>query len=64
MSPSTTSALASKEALICKREEVEEALTGGKLGIGARDAKKALDAVFTPSLSLEENVKRCLQYFA
>jgi len=64
MSPSTTSALVSKEALICKREEVEEALTGGKLGIRARDAKKALDAVFNPSLSLEENVRHCLQYFA
>jgi len=64
MSPSTTSALVSKEAPICKREEVEEALTGGKLGIRARDAKKALDAVFNPSLSLEENVKHCLQYFA
>jgi hypothetical protein len=63
MSLSTTSALVSKEALICKREEVEEALTGG-LGIRARDAKEALDAVFNPSLSLEENVKRCLQYFA
>jgi hypothetical protein len=64
MAPSTTSALVSKEALICKREEVEEALTGGKLGITARDAKKALDAVFNPSLNLEENVKHCLQYFA
>jgi hypothetical protein len=64
MSPSTTSALVSKEAPICKREEVEEALTGGKLGIRARDAKKALDAVFNPSLSLEENVRHCLQYFA
>ena len=63
MPPSTTSALVSKEAPICKREEVEEALTGGKLGIRAKDAKKALDAVFNPSLSLEENVKRCLQYF-
>jgi len=63
MSPSTTRALVSKEAPICKREEVEEALTGGKLGIRARDAKKALDAVFNPSLSLEENVKCCLQYF-
>ncbi len=62
MSPSTTSALVSKEAPICKREEVEEALTGGKLGIRARDAKKALDAVFNPSLSLEENVRHCLQY--
>jgi len=63
MSPSTTSALVIKEAPICKREEVEEALTGGKLGIRARDAKKALDAVFNPSLSLEENVRHCLQYF-
>jgi len=64
MSPSTTSALVSKEAPICRREEVEEALTGGKLGIRARDAEKALDAVFNPSLSLEENVRHCLQYFA
>jgi len=64
MSPSTTSALVSKKAPICKREEVEEALSGGKLGIRARDAKKALDAVFNPSLSLEENVRHCLQYFA
>ncbi len=64
MPPSTTIALVSKEAPICKREEVEEALTGGKLGITARDAKKALDAVFNPSLSLEENVRHCLQYFA
>ncbi len=61
MSPSTTRALVSKEAPICKREEVEEALTGGTLGIGTRDAKKALDAVFNPCLSLEENVKHCLQ---
>jgi len=64
MPPSTTIALVSKEAPICKRKEVEEALTGGKLGIGARDAKKALDAVFNPSLSLEENIRHCLQYFA
>ena len=64
MSPSATSALVSKEAPICKREEVEEALTGGKLGIRARDAKRALDAVFNPSLNLEENVRHCLQYFA
>ena len=64
MLPSITSTLVSKKAAICKREEVEEALTGGKLGIGARDAKKALDAVFDPSLSLEENVKHCLQYYA
>jgi len=63
MSPSAASALVSKEAPICKREEVEEALTGGKLGIRVRDAKKALDAVFNPSSSLEENVKHCLQYF-
>jgi len=64
MLPSATSALVSKEAPICKREEVEEALTGGKLGIRARDAKKALDVVFNPSLSLEENVKHCLEYLA
>jgi len=64
MSPPITSRLVSKKVPICKREEVEEALTGGKLGITARDAKKALDAVFNPSLSLEENVRHCLQYFA
>jgi hypothetical protein len=64
MSPPITRALVSKKAPICKREEVEEALTGGKLGIRAKDAKKALDAVFNPSLSLEENVRHCLQYFA
>jgi hypothetical protein len=63
MSPSTKSALLSKKAPICKREEVEEALTGGKLGITPRNAKKALDAVFNPSLSLEENVSHCLQSF-
>lgn len=51
-----------KKAPICKREEAEEALTG--LGIRVRDANKALDAVFDPSLSLEENVRHCLQYFA
>jgi len=60
--PSTKGALLSKKAPICKREEVEQALTGG-LGITARDAKKALDAVFNPSLSLEENVSHCLQSF-
>jgi len=64
MLPPITSALVSKEAPICKREEVEEALTDGKLGIRAKDAKKALDVVFNPSLSLEENLRHCLQYFA
>ena len=63
MPPSITSALVSKKTPICTREEVEEALTGGKLGIRARDAKKALDAVFNPSLSWEENVRQCIQYF-
>ncbi len=58
-----TSALVSKKTPICKREEVEEFLTGGNLGYRARDAKKALDAVFDPSLSLEENVRHCFQYF-
>jgi len=57
-----TSTFVGKKA-ICKREEVEEFLTGGNLGIGAREAKKALDAVFDPSLSLEENVRQCFQYF-
>ncbi len=64
MSPSISSALVSGKAPICKREEVEEALTGRMLGYGARDAKKALDAVFNPSLNLEENVKHCLEYRA
>jgi hypothetical protein len=64
MSPATTSALMSNEApILCTREQVEQALTGGKLGIKATDAKKALDAVFNPSLSLEENVRHCLQSF-
>jgi hypothetical protein len=56
------SASVSKEAPICKREEIEQALTGGSLGIRVRDANKALDAVFDASLSLEENVRHCLQY--
>ena len=59
----TTRALVSKKAPICTREEVKEALIGGKLGISARDADKALDAVFNPSLSWEENVRQCIQYF-
>ncbi|MBA7651597.1 hypothetical protein ES703_59416 [subsurface metagenome] len=63
MSLPIASALESKKA-ICKREEVEEALTGEKLGLRARDAKKLLDTVFDPSLSLEENVRRCLQHYA
>jgi len=63
MAPSITSALVSKKAPICTREEVKEALIGGKLGISARDADKALDAVFNPSLSWEENVRQCIQYF-
>ncbi len=57
-----TSALVGKKA-ICKREEVEEFLTRGNLGVGVRDAKKALDAVFDPYLSIEENVRQCFQYF-
>ncbi len=62
MLPSTGSALMNNETPICKLEEVDEALTRGNLGIGAKDAKKALDSVFNPSLSLKENLKRCLQY--
>jgi len=62
MPPSTTIALLSKEAPICKREEVMDALTGKSLGMRAKDANNALDAVFNPSLSLEENIRRCLQY--
>jgi len=62
MPPSTTIALLSKEAPICKREEVMDALTGKSLAMRAKDANNALDAVFNPSLSLEENIRRCLQY--
>ena len=61
MSPSTKSALVSKEAPICTREQVEEVLTRGNLGIKMADARKALDAVFNPYSSLEENVRHCLQ---
>ncbi len=62
MPPSTTIALLSKEAPICKREEVMDTLTGKSLAMRAKDANNALDAVFNPSLSLEENIRRCLQY--
>ena len=62
MPPSITIALLSKEAPICKREEVMDALTGKSLAMRAKDANNALDAVFNPSLSLEENIRRCLQY--
>jgi len=62
MPPSTTIALLSKEAPICKREEVMDALTGKSLAMRAKDANNGLDAVFNPSLSLEENIRRCLQY--
>ncbi len=48
-------------APICGRAEVEEVLPG--LGYKKSEGKEALDAVFNPSLSLEENVKRCLKYF-
>ena len=59
----TKRALVSKKAPICTREEVKEALIGGNLGIRARNADEALDAVFNPSLSWEENVQQCIQYF-
>ena len=62
MPSSTTIALVSEKALICKREEVMDALTGKSLAMRAKDANNALDAVFNPSLSLEENIRRCLQY--
>ena len=61
MAPSITSALVGKKAPICTREEVEEALIG--LGYKKSEANKALDAVFNPSLSWEENVQQCIQYF-
>lgn len=62
MLPSPASTLVTEKAPICTREEVEEALTGKSLGMRAKDANNALDAVFNPSLSLEENIRRCLQY--
>jgi len=32
------------------------------INVYQKETGKALDAVFNPSLSLEQNVKRCLQY--
>ena len=61
MAPSITSALVSKKAPICNRDEVEGILIG--LGYKKSEANKALDAVFNPSLSWEENVRQCIQYF-
>jgi len=61
MAPSITSALVSKKAPICNRDEVEGMLIG--LGYKKSEANKALDAVFNPSLSWEENVRQCIQYF-
>lgn len=49
-------------APLCKREEVEEALTGKTLGKSKAEAREALDAAFNPSLSLEENIRLCLKY--
>jgi len=57
-SPPSTKTLG---APICNRAEVEEALI--KLAYTKREAKEALDAVFNPSLSLEENIQLCLKYF-
>jgi len=61
MAPPITSALVSKKAPICNRDEVEGMLIG--LGYKKSEANKALDAVFNPSLSWEENVRQCIQYF-
>ncbi len=46
---------------LCKRAEVEEVLLG--LAYKKSEATKALDAVFNPALSLEENLQLCLKYF-
>ncbi|MBA7579371.1 hypothetical protein ES708_21241 [subsurface metagenome] len=59
--PTTTPALTTP---LCRREEVEEALTGKTLGKSKADTGAALDAVFNPSLSLEGNIKSCLKYFS
>ena len=58
----TNSTPVNDKAPVCSREEVKEALTGKSLGITDRNAGNALDAVFDPSLTLEENVTHCLQY--
>lgn len=58
----TNSTPVNDKAPVCSREEVKEALTGKSLGITDRNAANALDAVFDPSLTLEENVTHCLQY--
>ncbi|MBA7585967.1 hypothetical protein ES708_27961 [subsurface metagenome] len=55
----TTKALT---AALCKREELEEVLTS--LGYKKSEVKEVSDAVFNPSLSLEDNVSDCLKYFA
>ena len=62
MLPPAAVALVNGEAPACKRAEVEEALTSKTLGIGAKEAGKALDAAFNPSLSLEDNITNCLKY--
>ncbi len=62
MLPPAAVASMTEEAPACKRAEVEEALTSKTLGIGAKEAGKALDAAFNPSLSLEDNVTNCLKY--
>ena len=62
MLPSPASTLITEDAPICEREEVMDALTGKSLGMRAKDVNNALDAVFKPSLSLEENIRRCLQF--
>lgn len=62
MLPPAVVASVNGEAPVCKREEVEEALMSKALGIGAKEAGKALDAAFNPSLSLEDNVTNCLKY--
>ncbi|GAJ03075.1 unnamed protein product, partial [marine sediment metagenome] len=61
MPSSTTKALTTA---LCNREEVEGALTGKTLGKSKAEAREALDAAFNPSLSLEENIRLCLKYYA
>ncbi|MBA7651782.1 hypothetical protein ES703_59604 [subsurface metagenome] len=48
-------------APLCKWEHVEQALMS--LGYKKSEVKEVSDAIFDPSLSLEDNVNHCLQYF-
>jgi hypothetical protein len=60
--PVVAGSLTTAGVTICQRDEVQSALTHGALGITVKKANEAIDAVFDPSSSLEDNLKHCLQY--